>query len=126
MHTDEEEEKLNRITEQIIGCAFKVSNTLGVGFAEKVYENAMVHELTKIGLSVRQQWPISVKYDGVVAGDYIGDLLVEDTVLAEIKAVKGLDDAHKAQCLNYLVATGVPVCLLINFQKRVEVQRFRN
>jgi len=124
MHTDDEE-KWNKLTEQIIGCAFKVANTLGPGFAEKVHENAMAHELKKLGLGVRQQWLIAVTYDGVVVGDYTADLLVEDTVLLELKAVRSLDDAHKAQCLNYLAATGICVCLLINFQKRVEVQRFR-
>jgi GxxExxY protein len=123
MHTDEE--KLNKVTEQIIGCAFKVANTLGSGFAEKVYENAMAHELKKSGLEVRQQWPISVVYDGIIVGEYVADLFGEATVLVELKAVRGIDDAHMAQCLNYLSATGVTICLLINFGKRVEVQRYR-
>jgi GxxExxY protein len=123
MHTDEE--KLNKVTEQIIGCAFKVANTLGSGFAEKMYENAMAHELKKSGLEVRQQWPISVVYDGIIVGEYVADLFVEATVLVELKAVRGIDDAHMAQCLNYLSATGVTICLLINFGKRVEVQRYR-
>ena len=123
MHTDEE--TLNKITEQIIGCAFKVANTVGCGFAEKVYENAMAHELKKSGLDVRQQWPITVVYDSIVVGEYVADLYVEECVLVELKAMRGLDDAHKAQCLNYLSATGISICLLINFGKRVEVQRYR-
>jgi GxxExxY protein len=124
MHTDEE--MLNQITERIIGCAFTVANGLGCGFAEKVYENAMAHELRKAGLAVEQQKPITVIYDGVVVGEYLADLLVEGTVLVELKAARALDDAHTAQCLNYLAATGIPVCLLLNFGKRVEVKRFKN
>jgi GxxExxY protein len=123
MHTDEE--MLNQLTEKIIGCAFKVANVLGCGFAEKVYENAMVHEMSKSGLAVEQQKAITVTYDGVVVGEYFADLFVEKTVLLELKSVRSLDDAHTAQCLNYLAATGIPVCLLINFGKRVEVKRLR-
>jgi len=116
---------LNQLTEKIIGCAFKVANVLGCGFAEKVYENAMVHEMSKSGLAVEQQKAITVTYDGVVVGEYFADLFVEKTVLLELKSVRSLDDAHTAQCLNYLAATGIPVCLLINFGKRVEVKRLR-
>jgi GxxExxY protein len=123
MHTDEE--MLNQITEQIIGCAFKVANILGCGFAEKVYENAMAHELCKSGLSTEQQKPITVIYDGVVVGKYLADLVVEGKILVELKSVRSLDDAHTAQCLNYLSATGIPICLLLNFGKRVEVKRFK-
>jgi len=123
MNTDEE--RPNGTTEQIIGCAFKVSNILGCGFAEKVYENAMAHELRKLGLSFRQQWPIAVKYDGIIVGEYVADLLIEELVLVELKSVRSIDDAHMAQCLNYLAATGMPVCLLLNFGKKVEVKRFR-
>ena len=124
MHTDEE--MLNQITERIIGCAFTVANVLGCGFAEKVYENAMVHELRKSGLSVEQQKAITVAYDGVIVGEYLADLVVEGAVLVELKSVRSLDDVHAAQCLNYLAATGIPICLLLNFGKRVEVKRFEN
>ena len=123
MNTDEE--MLNGITERIIGCAFKVGNTLGCGFAERVYENAMVIELRKAGLAFQQQADVIVKYEGTVVGEYKADLVVEGLVLVELKSVRAFDDAHTAQCLNYLAATGVPVCLLINFGKRVEVKRFR-
>jgi GxxExxY protein len=123
MHTDEE--SLNIVTEKIIGCAFTVANTLGCGFAEKVYENAMIHEIRKAGLFVEQQKPITVVYDGVVVGEYVADFVVEGTVLVELKSVRSLDEAHTAQCLNYLAATGMPICLLINFGKKVEVKRFR-
>jgi GxxExxY protein len=115
------------LSEVIIGRAFVVSNTLGVGFLEKVYENALAHELRKTGLSVRQQYNTTVWYDGVVVGAYTADLLVENLVLVELKATKALDPIHNAQCLNYLKATGLPLCLLLNFGKpRLEIKRFAN
>ena len=118
------EVEVNEITEKIIGCVYKVSNTLGGGFLEKVYENASVIEVGKTGLEVRQQYPIKVKYDGVVVGEFFADLLVANLVLVEFKAVKLLEDVHTAQCLNYLRATGMPVCLLINFYRpKVEIKR---
>jgi GxxExxY protein len=105
----------NAITERIIGCAYTVSNTLGAGFLEKVYENALAHEMRKQGLRVAQQHPVPVVYDGVVVGDFVADILIEEAVLVELKAVKALDNIHMAQCLNYLKATGLGVCLLLNF-----------
>jgi GxxExxY protein len=115
---------LKPLTEKIIGCAFKVSNTLGPGFLEKVYENALAHELRKAGLDFHQQYPISVLYDGTVVGKFFADLLVNEQVVIELKAAKNLDDAHLAQCLNYLKATGLPLCLLINFgTPRVQIKR---
>ena len=115
---------LDKITEQVIGCAYQVQNELGAGFLEKVYENAMVHACRKAGLFVKQQHPISVRFDGVVVGDYVADLIVNESVLVELKAAAVLTDIHQAQCLNYLKATGLKVCLLINFGKpRVEVKR---
>lgn len=117
-------EQLNHITERIIGCAYKVANELGSGFLEKVYENSLCHELNKIGVSVEPQKKISVIYDGVDVGTYEADILVESLVLVELKAVKNLDDVHRAQCLNYLKATGLKICLLINFgNPKVEVKR---
>jgi GxxExxY protein len=100
MNTDEG--GVDRITEPVIGSAFQALNTLGVGFLEKVYENALAHELRKRGLDVVQQHGVTVIYDGVVVGAYNVDLLVEGTLVVELKAVKALDDAHTAQCLNYL------------------------
>ena len=108
MNTDE-------ITERIIGCAIKVSNTLGAGFLEKVYENALVHELRKTGLQVKQQEPIKVRYEEVVVGEYTADLLVEDQAIVELKAAKGIDPVHEAQLLNYLKATSLRVGLILNF-----------
>jgi GxxExxY protein len=122
MHTDES--SANRLTEPIIGCAFQVLNTLGAGFLEKVYENALAHELRKFGLAIVQQQGITVMYDGVVVGQYNVDLLVDKTVIVELKAIKSLDTAHTAQCINYLKATGLHLCLLLNFGKpRLEIQR---
>jgi GxxExxY protein len=121
-----EESRLNEVTQRIIGAAFQVSNALGCGFLEKVYENALAHELRKSGLRVVQQHPIPVYYDGVLVGDFYADLLVEGEVLVELKAVKAFDTVHEAQCLNYLKGTGLQVCLLMNFGKpRVDVKRFR-
>jgi GxxExxY protein len=125
MDTDSlRQDGLDRITEGIIGCAYRVSNTLGAGFLEKVYENALALELRRAGLEVGQQISVKVNYDGVVVGDYVADLLVEQSVIVELKAVKALDAVHVAQCLNYLKATGCKLCLLLNFgTARVEVKR---
>src|SRR5688572_12847549 len=121
---DTDKERLNALTERIIGAAFRVGNVLGCGFMEKVYENALAHELRKAGLSVEQQHAIAVTYDGMVVGDYVADLVVEGSIIVELKAIKSLDDIHAAQCINYLAATKMPLCLLINFSRKVEVKRF--
>ena len=124
MNTDEHREELNRITERIIGCAYTVSNTLGCGFLEKVYENALLHELRKAGFDVEQQEQIYVHYDGVIVGEYFADLLVDRKVILEIKAVDAIDDVHLAQCLNYLKATGIHVALIINFARpKLQIKR---
>ncbi|HZZ43218.1 MAG TPA: GxxExxY protein [Tepidisphaeraceae bacterium] len=120
MNTDK---RFDQITETIIGLAFKVHNKLGGGFLEKVYKNALAYELRKVGLNVQIEVPLPVIYEDVVVGEYIADLIVEGVILIELKAAKGIDDAHLAQCINYLAATKLPVCLLINFGKRVEVKR---
>jgi GxxExxY protein len=124
MQSEERRKKLNELAEKLIGCAFTVANTLGAGFLEKVYENALAHELRKADLKTEQQHGIAVYYDGVVVGDYCADLLVEDSLLVELKAVKALDEIHMAQCLNYLKATGMTLCLLINFgTPKIEIRR---
>jgi GxxExxY protein len=124
---DADERRLNGMTETIIGCAFRVANGLGVGFLEKVYENALFHELRKAGLQVEQQKAIQVEYDGVIVGNYVADLLVENEVIVELKAVKSIDDIHLAQCLNYLHATGLKVALILNFgTPRLGVKRVVN
>ena len=124
---DADERRLNDITERVIGCAYTVTNTLGHGFLEKVYENALAYELRKTGLVVEQQRSIKVRYDGIVVGDYMADLLIEGHVMVELKAVKFLDNIHVAQCLNYLKATGLKVCLLLNFGvPKVQIKRIVN
>jgi GxxExxY protein len=116
--------EINQITEKIIGCAYTVSNHLGSGFLEKIYENALAHEIRKTGLRVSQQYPIQVVYDKIIVGDYIADLLVEECVLVELKTVKSLEDIHIAQVINYLKAIGLTICLLFNFYgPRVETRR---
>lgn len=127
MHTILSREEMDSLSERIIGCAYTVSNGLGAGFLEKVYENALAHELRKSELRVEQQRPLRVEYDGVVVGEYAADLLVEGCILEELKAIKELDDVHLAQCLNYLKATGLSLCLLINFGKpKAQVRRAVN
>ncbi len=114
---DTGEDRINLLSKRIIGCALTVLHALGTGFLEKVYENALVYELRKSGLVVSQQHPMVVRYDGVVVGEYTVDLLVEDIVLVELKVAKAIDEIHRAQCLNYLKATAVYLCLLLNFGK---------
>ncbi len=111
------------LTQTIIGCAYKVHNTLGPGFLEKVYENALRIELEKLGLRVRQQQPISVKYDGHVVGEYFADLWVDERVVLEVKATQNLVKQHEVQLVNYLTVTGVNDGLLINFGPSVQVKR---
>ena len=116
--------ELGEITKKIIGCVHTVSNTLGCGFVEKVYENALAIELRRAGLSLEQQHPIKVRYGNTVVGDFSADLFVEDSVILELKAVKALDEIHSAQCLNYLKATGLTVSLLVNFgNPRADIKR---
>jgi GxxExxY protein len=113
------------LTERIIGCAYQIANTLGPGFLEKVYENALAHELRKAGLSVTQQQGIEVRYDGILVGDFIADLIVEGTVIIELKASQEHSDFYTAQCLNYIKATRKPLCLLINFGRaKLDIRRY--
>ncbi len=117
MNTDKEKELRpdhDPLTEIVIGLVFKVANGLGSGFLEKVYENALAFELQGAGLSFEQQVPITVSYRGHVVGSYIADIVVDGRLLIELKACKSLEEAHTAQCLNYLRATELPTCLLIN------------
>jgi GxxExxY protein len=111
------------ITSQIIKAFYKVNNTLGFGFLEKVYENAMKIELIRMGLKVEQQKNIRVNYEGVEIGDYYADLLVNDCVIIELKAAESLCEEHEAQLINYLKATSIEVGLLMNFGKKAEFKR---
>ena len=111
------------LTQKIIGCAYRVHNTLGPGFLEKVYENALRIELEKQGLRVRQQEPISVTYDGHVVGEYYVDLWVDERVVVELKAAQTLVKEHEVQLVNYLTATSIDSGLLLNFGPSVQVKR---
>jgi len=115
------------LTEQIISCAYTVGNKLGYGFLEKVYENSLAIELAATRLNVETQKPINVCYEGQVVGEYFVDMIVEDEIIVELKAVKAIGDIHLAQCLNYLKATGKKLGLLVNFGgDRVTVRRVVN
>jgi GxxExxY protein len=107
--------KHSEVTEKIIGAFYKVYNTLGYGFSEKVYENALVIELKKLGLTVEQQMPIQVFYDGQNVGEYVADVLVEGRVLLELKAIRTLTEENEAQLLSNLKSTLIEVGLLLNF-----------
>jgi len=115
--------KYVELTEQIINCAFEVHKILGIGFLEKVYENSMLEELKSRGLKAESQRGITVKYKDTVVGDYFADVVVEDIIIVELKALDKLNDIHELQIKNYLKATGIEVGLLINFGKSVEVKR---
>jgi len=118
-----EQYKHKATTDLILKAFYKVYNTLGYGFLEKVYEKAMVLELRKMGLKAVSQAPIQVFYEGEVVGEYAADLLVEDTVIVELKAVRALAAEHEAQLLNYLKATIYEVGLLLNFGPKPQVKR---
>jgi GxxExxY protein len=111
------------LTSRIIEAFYDVYNTLGYGFLEKVYQNALVLELQKASLHVVPQARIEVRYDGQVVGEYFADLLVEKKVIVEVKAARRLGDGHEAQLLNYLKATPYEVGLLLNFGPKPEVKR---
>jgi len=115
--------KFSDVTGEIIRAFYDVYNQLGYGFLEKVYENALAHELRKRGLKVTKQIRIDVKYDNVVVGQYVADLLVADQVIVEVKAVKRLLKEHKAQLMNYLKATRKEIGLILNFGPIPEISR---
>lgn len=117
------EYKYKDITKLIIGSAYTVHDKLESGFLEKIYANSLAIELINSGLKVKVEYPIQVKYHNYVVGDYIADLIVEDKVIVEIKAVKELIEIHEVQLVNYLKATGIEVGLLINFGNSVEIKR---
>ena len=111
------------ITDKILKAFYTVYNILGYGFLEKVYENALFIELTKMGLKVIKQFPIKVQYDGKQVGEYFADLIIEDLVIIELKAAEGIAEEHEHQLLNYLKATDIEVGLLLNFGKKPEFKR---
>lgn len=111
------------LTEHIIGSAYDVYNALGQGFLEKVYENALAIKLRKIALRVEQQAPVNVYFEGERIGEYFADLLVDNKVIIELKAVSQLSNIHEVQLINYLKATDLKVGLLINFGEKIKIIR---
>ena len=113
------------LTRAVIGCAFEVSNELGAGFLESVYESAMLVALKEAGISAESQRSIEVTFRGQTVGTFYADLLVEDKVIVELKAAKAIAPEHQAQVINYLNATGIEVGLLLNFgNPKLEYKRF--
>ncbi len=112
------------LTEKIIGCAYRVYNKMGFGFLESVYEKCLLIELHKAGLNVESQKPLTVFYENEIVGQFVVDIIVNDTVILELKSVRRIINAHEVQLVNYLVATGKPVGLILNFgERKVEVTR---
>ncbi len=112
------------LTENIIGCAYNVYNKMGFGFLESVYEKCMLIELHKAGLDVESQKPITVYYENEIVGEFVADIIVNDTVILELKSVRQIINIHEVQLVNYLVATGKPVGLILNFgESKVEIKR---
>jgi GxxExxY protein len=123
IHTDFKDSKHKTLTAAIISIFYKVYNTLGYGFLEKVYENAMMYEFRRAEIPAISQSPIKVNYENEVIGEYFADILVDDNVIVEIKAAKQIAPEHKAQLLNYLKATDKEVGLLLNFGPKPEISR---
>ena len=123
MNTDYHDAKNRDLTEKIIKIFYKVYNNLGYGFLEKVYENAMMIEFKRIGIPVVSQSAIKVEYENEVIGEYFADILVDNKVIVEIKAAKGLAVENEAQLLNYLKATDIEVGLLLNFGPKPDLKR---
>ena len=113
----------HQITDKILRAFYNVYNDLGHGFLEKVYENALVHELREMGMNVSQQRPINVYYDNVLVGEFFADVIVENAVIVELKAVGALHEIHSNQLINYLKATEIEVGLLLNFGEKPEFIR---
>ena len=123
MNTDERG-YFDALTERVLGAVFEVSNTLGAGFLEKVYQRALLHELRLRGIRASAEASFPVTYKGHRVGEYFADIVVEDVLVIELKCAERLSDEHIAQCLNYLRASGRTLCLLVNFQKpKVEWKR---
>ena len=115
------------ITNKILAACFEVSTELGAGFLESVYQNALMIALQEKGLTLEREHPLAVSFRGQNVGQFFADILVEDKIILELKAVSALTDAHKAQVINYLKATGIEAGLLINFgNPKLEYRRFDN
>ena len=112
------------MTEKIIGCAYRVYNKMGFGFLESVYEKCMLIELRKAGLNAESQKPITVYYEEEIVGEFVADIIVNDTIILELESVRQIINVHEVQLVNYLVATRKPVGLILNFgESKVDVKR---
>ena len=112
------------LTEEIIGCAYRVYNKMGFGFLESVYEKCMLIELRKAKLNAESQKPITVYYENEIVGQFVADIIVNDVIVLELKSVRRIIKEHEIQLVNYLVATGKPVGLILNFaERKVEIER---
>jgi GxxExxY protein len=117
MNTNKKKILYKELSYKIIGLAMEVYNKLGYGFLEKVYENALMILFKREGIKAEQQVPIKVYFEGKVVGDYVADILIENKIIIELKSVENIINAHKAQVLNYLSATGVHLGIILNFGK---------
>ena len=115
--------KYQDLTHQIIEAAYRVHKILGYGFLEKVYQNALMIELAKRGIRAESERPLKIHYESEIVGDYVCDIVVEDKVILELKAVKEINEIHEVQLVNYLKGTGIEVGLLINFGPSVQIKR---
>lgn len=115
---DKEKLLFKELAYNIIGVAMEVHNELGHGFLEKVYENAMMIAFKRQNMKASQQTPIKVKFQGEIVGDYYADICVDDKIIVELKSVDKITDAHRAQALHYLKATGVELAIILNFGKK--------
>ena len=124
MRRIEEEPKQYDLCGEVIGAAMKLHSTLGSGFLVSVYQNALIWELRKGGFKAEPERPISVHYDRQLVGAFTADLLVNDSLIVELKAIQSLAKAHEVQLVNYLVATGIDEGLLLNFgAERLEYKK---
>ena len=123
MNTDYKDSKYKELTEKIIKIFYKIYNTLGYGFLEKVYENAMMLDFKKENIPADSQYAIKVFYEDEIVGEYFADILVDDKVIVEIKSARNLALENEAQLLNYLKATDKEVGLLLNFGPKPEIKR---
>ena len=115
--------KYSSLSSEIIKCAYYVFNELGFGYLESVYEKALEIKLHKEGFKVTRQAPINVFFEGVVVGEFFADLLVEDAIIIELKAVEKLHSKHEVQLVNYLKSTDIEVGLLLNFGEELKIKR---
>ena len=124
MNTNKNELIYKELSFKIVGLAMQVHNTLGFGFLEKIYENSLMVLLKREGITAKQQAPITVYFEGENVGEYFADILIEDKIVLELKSADNIVNAHRAQTLNYLKATGLSLAIILNFGKeRLEYER---